>query len=60
MLNQFKQMSAALPYFIHGEESPPTSVAVTGFQGAPSSVPAQHPSRDQRPLLSRHDENFPL
>ena len=57
-LNQFKQMSAALTSFIHGEESPPTSGAVTGFQGAPSSVPAQHPSGDRRPPLSRHDENF--
>lgn len=57
-LNQFKQMSAALTSFIYGEESPTTSGAVTGFQGAPSSVPTQHPSGDQRPLLSRHDENF--
>ena len=57
-LNQFKQMSAALTSSINGEESPPTSGAVTGFQGAQSSVPAQHPSGDQRPPLSRHDENF--
>lgn len=55
-LNQFKQMSAALTSFIHREESPPTSAAVTGFQGAPSSVPTQHPLGDQIPLLSRHDD----
>ena len=53
-LNQFKQMSAALTSFIHGEESQSTSGAVT----APSSVPAQHPSGEQRPLLTRHDENL--
>ena len=57
-INQFKQMSAALTSFIHGEESPPISGEVTGFQGAPSSVPTHHPSVDQRPPLSRHDENF--
>ena len=55
-LNQFKQMSAALTSFSHGEESWSTSGAVT----APSSVPAQHPSGEQRPLLTRPDENFLL
>ena len=53
-------MSAVLTSFIHGEESPLTSGAVIGFQGAPTSVPAQRPSGDQRPPLSRHDENFSL
>ena len=59
-LNQFKQMSAALTSFIHGEKSPSSSGAVTGFQGAPSSVPTQHLSGNQRPLLTRRDENFLL
>jgi len=58
MPDQFKQTSAALPSFIHREDSPKSSGAVTGFLGAPSSVPTRHPSGDQRPLSSRHDENF--
>ena len=47
-----------LTSFIHGEESRTTSGAVTGFQGAPSSVPTQHPSGDQRTLLSRPMRTF--
>jgi len=51
-------MSAALTFFIHGKDSPPTSGTVTGFQGTPSSVFTQYPSGDQRPLFSRQDANF--